>query len=118
MDYRAFPPATLEIGPVLDPRDAVGAKMSALWSRGEARDYIDIDTVIESGRFSRESLLAIADQSEAQPLDRMFIALRFREAGRHDEDIFAQYGVGRTRRREILIRFSEWADELAPPPNG
>lgn len=41
LDYRQFPPAQLSVGPVLDVRDAVAGKMSALWSRGEARDYIN-----------------------------------------------------------------------------
>lgn len=36
LDFRAFPPATLDVGPVLDPRDAVAAKMSALWSRDDS----------------------------------------------------------------------------------
>ncbi len=115
LDFRAFPPATLDIGPVLDPRDAVGAKMSALWSRGEARDYIDIGTVVESGRFSRDDVLAIADQFEAEPLDRRTLAARFREAGRHGEAVFAQYGVNAARRAEILANFAEWADEIDPP---
>lgn len=118
LDFRAFPPATLDIGPVLDPRDAVAAKMSALWSRGEARDYIDVDTVIDSGRFSREALLAIADQFEAQPLDRRTLASQFREAGRHDEAIFSQYGVNAARRATILANFTEWADQIDPPPSG
>ena len=118
LDFRAFPPATLEVGPVLDPRDAVAAKMSALWSRGEARDYIDIDTVIDSGRFSRDGVLAIADQSQAVPMDRQTLATRFRGASRHDEGIFAQYGVDAARRATILANFTQWGDEIDPPPSG
>ncbi len=117
LDFRAFPPAILDIGPVLDPRDAVAAKMSALWSRGEARDYIDVDTVIDSGRFSREALLAIADQFEAQPLDRRTLASQFRDASRHDQEIFAQYGVDAASRATILANFTEWADQIDPPPS-
>jgi hypothetical protein len=52
VNYREFAPARFEVGPVLDVRDAVAGKMSALWSRGEVRDYIDIDAVVRSGRFS------------------------------------------------------------------
>lgn len=50
MNYRQYPPHVVEIGPVLDVRDAVAGKMSALWSRGEARDFIDIHAVLQSGR--------------------------------------------------------------------
>lgn len=112
LDFRAFPPATLDIGPVLDARDAVGSKMSALWSRGEARDYIDIDTVVQSRQFTRDEVLAIADQFEAEPLDRHTLALRFREAGRHDERAFARYGVDDHRRSRIVANFADWADEI------
>ena len=45
-------PATLAIGPVLHPDDAVANKVCALYSRAQARDYIDIDAVLRSGRYS------------------------------------------------------------------
>ena len=35
LDYRAFPPAILDMGPVLDPRDAVAAKMSGSGPEGK-----------------------------------------------------------------------------------
>lgn len=114
LDFRGFPPATLDIGPVLDARDAVGSKMSALWSRGEARDYIDIDTVVTSGKFGRDQVLAIADQFEAAPLDRHTLALRFREADRHNQRAFARYGVDDARRDQIVTHFAAWADEIDP----
>lgn len=114
-DYRAFPPATIDIGPVLDPRDAVAGKMAALWSRGEARDYIDIDTVIASGRFTRDEVLAIGDRIEVQPLDRTMLAHRFREVARHDEATFVRYTVGATDRGAIIERFAQWADQIDPP---
>lgn len=112
LDYRSFPPAQLDVGPTLDVRDAVGGKLSALWSRGEARDFIDIDAVLEHGRFTRSQLLTIADQVEASPLDRGMLAQRFRGAGYHAELIYARYGVDAARRRAIVGRFADWADEI------
>lgn len=50
------------------------------------------------------------------PIDRRTLALRFREASRHDEAAFAQYGVNAVRRARILTNFAEWATELDPPP--
>ena len=114
LDYRTHPPAQLAVGPVLDVRDAVGGKMSALWSRGEARDFIDIDAVVESGRFSREQVLAIADQVETIPLDRAMLAARFREAGRHPKQLFTRYGVEPARRDQIGARFADWASQVDP----
>ncbi|MDR1213358.1 MAG: nucleotidyl transferase AbiEii/AbiGii toxin family protein [Propionibacteriaceae bacterium] len=116
LDWRAYPPAELEIGPVLDQQDAVGGKMSALWSRGEARDYIDIDTVVESGRFSRDEVIVIADRVESRPVERRMLAERFREAGRHSERVYAAYGVDPKRRSRIITSFAAWADEIDPGP--
>ena len=118
LDYRTFPPAVLDVGPVLDPRDAVGAKMSALWSRGEVRDYIDIDTVIESGRFDSDDVLAIADQFQAMPMDRSTLAARFREAGRYDDRAFGRYGVNSEQRSRIVAAFLDWADKIDSPVGG
>ena len=114
LDFRAFPPATLDIGPVLDPRDAVGGKMSALWSRGEARDYIDIATVLDSGRFSPEDVLAIADRLEATPLDRRMLAVRFRGVDQHDQRTFSRYGVNAHERDRIVAWFTAWAEHIDP----
>lgn len=113
-DYREFPPRMFEIGPVLDPRDAVANKMGALWSRGEVRDYIDIDTVLESGRFDRADILAMGDRIEATPLDREMLAGRFRQVARLPGDVFAQYGVGTVQRLSIVDQFLDWADEIDP----
>jgi hypothetical protein len=120
VNYREFPPARMEIGAVLDARDAVAGKMSALWSRGEVRDFIDIDTVIESGRFTREEILAIGDQQESLPMDRRMLMERFRSlsspqfAARYDPVEFADYGVDAERRTAIIERFAQWASEIDP----
>ncbi len=114
VNYREFTPARLEIGPVLDVRDAVAGKMSALWSRGETRDFIDIDAVVQSGRFSREEVLAIGDKQEALPFDREMLADRFRSVQGKSSEAFEAYEVGPHWRREIIARFLDWADEVDP----
>lgn len=124
VNYREFPPARIEIGPVLDARDAVAGKMSALWSRGEVRDFIDIDTVVTSGRFTREDVLAIGDQQESKPMDRGMLAQRFampsdpRQADRYGPRQFAKYGVDETLRAVIVDRFVQWAVEIDPARAG
>jgi hypothetical protein len=114
VNYREFAPARFEIGPVLDVRDAVAGKMSALWSRGETRDFIDIDAVVQSGRFSRAEVLAIGDKQEALPFDREMLADRFRSVQDRKPDEFEAYEVGPHWRREIIDRFLDWADEIDP----
>jgi hypothetical protein len=119
-DYREFVPARVEVGPVLDERDAVANKMTALYSRGEVRDFIDIYTVVESGRFSPEDVLTLADGREALPLDREMLAGRFvlladpRYAKKYDPKEFADYGVDAETRAAIIDRFARWALEIDP----
>jgi hypothetical protein len=114
LNSRGFPPVELSIGPVLDVRDAIAGKMSALWSRGETRDFIDIDTVLEDDRFTRADVLAITDDLEATPMDRSMLAHRFREAGRFPAEIYATYEIDAERRAAIIERFTGWADEIDP----
>ncbi len=59
-DWRSHEPVTLEIGPVLHADDAVANKMAALYGRALARDFLDIDAILSSGRYSRERLLDLA----------------------------------------------------------
>lgn len=117
-NYREFPTARIEIGPVLDIRDAVAGKMSALWSRGEVRDYIDIDTVLASGNFTPSEILSLADEQETLPMDRAILAERFRQVAAIPLSRFVPYGVTDERRTQIITRFAAWADQITPdtPP--
>jgi predicted nucleotidyltransferase component of viral defense system len=63
------------VGPVLHPDDAVANKMCALFGRAEARDFLDVDAAIQSGRYSRERLLELAAAADAG-----FDPARFAEA--------------------------------------
>jgi len=64
-DWRSHPPVTLDIGPVLHPDDAVANKMAALYGRALPRDFLDIDAVLQSGRYTREDLLRLAEARHA-----------------------------------------------------
>jgi hypothetical protein len=59
-DFRDREPVRLSVGPVLAERDAVASKVATVFSRGEARDYLDLAGILESGRFSREELMDVA----------------------------------------------------------
>ena len=67
---RAFPPARAETGRVLAPEDLAGDKMAALFSRAEARDFVDVFAL--AARFDREELYALArDKDTGFVLDRL-----------------------------------------------
>lgn len=51
VDWREHGVVSMPIGDVLSPEDAVSNKISALYSRGEVRDFIDVDAIRVDGRF-------------------------------------------------------------------
>lgn len=111
VDWRAHPPVAADIGPVLHPDDAVANKMCALFGRAEARDFLDVDAAISSGRYTRERLLELA--SEADP---GFDAIMFADAigsleQRTDTD-FDEYRVTDEHIVDMRSRFADWARTL------
>lgn len=52
-NWRALPPVMMDIGPVLHVDDVVAGKMSALFTRAEPRDFLDIDAALTTGRYTR-----------------------------------------------------------------
>ena len=64
-NWRAQPPVIMDIGPVLHADDVAAGKMSALYSRAEPRDLLDIDAAIMSGQYTRERLCELAEQADA-----------------------------------------------------
>src|SRR5215470_5368006 len=60
VDWRAFPPVQLAIGPVLHPVDAAANKLCALFGRAAVRDYIDVHAVLKDGRYPGPELLQMA----------------------------------------------------------
>lgn len=45
---------------MLHADDAVANKMAALYGRALPRDFLDVDAILASGRYSRERLLELA----------------------------------------------------------
>jgi hypothetical protein len=110
-DWRAHSPVQLKIGPVLHPDDAVANKMIALYGRAAARDYLDVDAALASGRYSREQLLDLAAAADAG-----FECERFAQAlsvlkSIPDAD-FALYDVPSAALASLRARFQEWREAL------
>lgn len=114
VDYRARPAVAIaDIGPVLDVVDAVGSKMTALYARGEVRDYVDVRETIISGRFTRDQVLAIADEREMHPLDRRILTDRLEQAARLPERDLRAY-LGAEDAASLRTWFTSWADTIRP----
>lgn len=111
VDWRELDPVRLDLGPVLSLVDAAGSKVAALYSRGEARDYLDVDAIRASGRFTDEQLVTAA--AERDPgFDRgMFIA-QLAAASRIRPAQVARYGVDEAALIAIRDRCVQWATQL------
>lgn len=117
-NWRALPPVLMDIGPVLHPDDVVAGKMSALYSRAEPRDFLDIDAAVTSGRYTRERLCELAEEADAG-FDRRILADLFAMLERYPDRRFAAYGVDADHLTGLRTRFAEWRHELiAINPDG
>ncbi len=110
-DWRAHAPVLLRIGPVLHPDDAVANKMIALYGRAAARDFLDVDAAITSGRYTRERLIELAIAS-----DSGFERGRFAQAlgvlnSITDAD-FALYDLPSSHLVTLRVSFARWRDDL------
>ncbi len=117
VDWRAAEPVTLSIGPVLSLEDAVGSKVVAVYSRAEVRDYLDLDAIRESGRFTDGQLLDLAADRDPG-FDVEMFAGQLEQINRITSTFrVEEYGVGEQGLAQLKSRLSGWAEELrANPP--
>jgi hypothetical protein len=110
-DWRSHPPVTLAIGPVLHPDDAVANKMCALFGRAEARDFLDVDAILASGRYTGDQLLRLASDADAG-----FNAAAFADAlgalAQITDADFDLYGISAEELAAMRRRFADWRTEL------
>jgi len=110
-NWRALPPVMMDVGPVLHVDDVVAGKMSALFTRAEPRDFLDVDAAVVSGRFTREQLLDLAEQADAG-FDRAVLAELFGMLPRYPDRRFMAYGADPDQIAAMRERFGRWREEL------
>jgi len=110
-DWRAHPPVTMDIGPVLHPDDAVGNKMAALYGRAVARDFLDIDAVLTSGRYTAEQLLQLAEAADSG-FDRTMFASVLGALDQISDAAFAAYSISGESIDAMRQRFAQWRVSL------
>ncbi|AOY74231.1 hypothetical protein ARZXY2_4732 (plasmid) [Arthrobacter sp. ZXY-2] len=116
VDWRAAEPVTLSIGPVLSLEDAVGSKIVAVYSRAEVRDYLDLDAIRESKRFTDGQLLDIAADRDPG-FDVGVFAAQLDQVKRISSILRVQeYGVGEHELAQLKSRLSGWAEQLRTNP--
>jgi len=111
VDSREAEAVTLSLGPVLSLGDAVGNKVGALFSRAEARDYIDVDAIRTSGRFTDSELIDAA-QSRDRGFEVGMFAKQIDGAQKLRLEQVERYRVSQSQLDAIKVRFGEWAFAL------
>jgi hypothetical protein len=110
-NWRAQPPVQMDIGPVLHPDDVMAGKMDALYNRAAARDFLDIDAAITSGRYTIDRLCDLAHDADAG-FDRQLFAAMLGRIDRLDDEDFTEYGVGPERVAALRQRVKNWRASL------
>lgn len=113
-NWRANPPVVMDIGPVLHPDDVVAGKMSALYTRAEPRDFLDVDAAVTSGRYTREQLCLLAEQADTG-FDRHVLADVFAMLARYPDRRLAAYGAQPELIEALRARFDDWRTTLLDP---
>jgi len=114
VDWRSSAPATLQVGAVLAEIDSVASKVAALYSRGEPRDFLDVDRIRQSGRFSDEELLEVAVNFDPG-FDRSYFAHRLIAVSRVAAREVHEYGISSSAFESIVKRLEAWGHQLSNP---
>lgn len=117
VDWREKEPVALSIGPVLSLEDAVGSKLSALYTRNEARDYIDVDSIRASGRFTDVELIDAAMERDVG-FDVEMFSQQLDLIDRIEPRRFEEYGIDVVQLDAIKDRFTRWAASLRASEHG
>ncbi|WHM37905.1 nucleotidyl transferase AbiEii/AbiGii toxin family protein [Streptomyces sp. BPTC-684] len=100
VDPRLHPPVEMAIGPVLHRDDVAANKVTALFDRAEARDFIDVVALLHSGHYTRAHLLSLGAQKDHGFDPQIFAGMLSRIARFKDED-FLRYGITRAQLAEV-----------------
>jgi hypothetical protein len=111
IDWRAHEPVRLDVGPVLALPDAVANKVGALYSRAEVRDYLDVDAIRQSGRYTDEQLLDLATEHDPGFERPMFASLLARVRDLTEVEVI-EYGVSPDQLTQVKQRLADWSTQL------
>ncbi len=104
-DWQQWPPVQLEVGPVLHLEDVVSSKTTALVTRREPRDFIDIAAALD--RYDRAELMRLTFTR-----DRGLRVVDFTDTARRLDQFtaidFAEYGFDQAALDALRERFADW----------
>jgi hypothetical protein len=115
VDWRKNDPIQMAIGPVLHMDDAVANKVCALFGRAEVRDYVDVDAILASGRYTGEELLSLAADHDPG-FDRLLFAEALAAIDRLPDGLFRPYGLNSRDVHALRDRMADWAGRIRNSP--
>lgn len=104
-------PVLMEIGPVLSEMDAVAFKTLAIFDRVELRDFLDLDSIRRSGRYSDNELLREAKIRD-NGFDQEIFAYQLLEAKRFPAGSAQEYGITDSEFEGARTRLAAWAADI------
>jgi len=110
-DYREYDTVKLDVGSVIDKRDAILNKVSALYSRMLPRDFIDTYSILESGVFSKADILGFSKERDPGFVLEFFVDSLRKVRNLSLED-FREYGTTVEAFEAIKEAMNSWADEI------
>jgi hypothetical protein len=111
LDWRKNQPIILAVGPVLHPDDAVANKVCALFGRAEVRDYVDVDAIVASGRYTQDELLDLAADHDPG-FDRSWFAEALSAVDRLPDRLFLPYDLSPEDTAAFKARMRAWAQKI------
>jgi hypothetical protein len=92
----------------------MAGKMDALYNRAAARDFLDIDAAITSGRYTLNQLCDLAHDADAG-FDRQLFAAMLGRIDRLDDEDFTEYGISPEHVSTLRNRVQDWRTALLRP---
>jgi hypothetical protein len=111
VDWRKNEPIHMAVGPVLHADDAVANKVCALFGRAEVRDYVDVDAILASGRYTETELLSLAADHDPG-FDPLWFAEALTAIDRLPDILFRPYDVGPEKVSALRERMRAWAHRI------
>jgi sensor domain CHASE-containing protein len=111
LDWRKNQPIRLAVGPVLHADDAVANKVCALFGRAEVRDYVDVDAILSSGRYTDAELLALAADHDPG-FEQSWFAEALAAIDRLPDSLFKPYGMSPEDISGLKERMRAWAQRI------
>lgn len=96
---------------MLHPDDAVANKVCALFGRGAVRDYIDVDGIMRSGRYTVPELLQLAVDHDPG-FDVGMFADALLAVERLASAAFAPYGLTTDGAAALTARITDYAKQV------